>query len=348
MEKLVKNITRLIAHHNCVIIPGVGAFLAHKVPACYNATEKIFMPPHRSLGFNSQVVVDDALLLSEYMSTGKVSYEDASIALSKDIETLRSNLSATGVVRFGELGTFSMDIEGKIYFAPNENGIDDPYNYGYEPLAISPLSELKKKDIVIKRSNIKRYISVAAAVIVLAFVLVPFGKKMYEDGNQQISVAGFVPTENVSRPVAKNVEVVNIVPEEVYDCEIAPVEETATVAINTLNTETATEFIDDIVEDLAATSIVEPNENIITESTEVVPVLENRERHSIIVASTPNPKNAQLAITELSRKMKADYEVVEGDRRFRIAIETYDNADDANLALERIQQTFSDAWIYVH
>ena len=177
MEKLVKNITRLIAHHNCVIIPGVGAFLAHRVPACYNAAEKIFMPPHRTLGFNPQVVVDDALLLSEYMSAGKASYEDASIALSKDIEILRSNLSTTGVVRFGELGTFSMDIEGKIYFAPNENGIDDPYNYGYEPLAISPLSELNKKDIVIKRSNIKRYISVAAAVIVLAFVLVPFGKK---------------------------------------------------------------------------------------------------------------------------------------------------------------------------
>ena len=46
--------------------------------------------------------------------------------------------------------------------------------------------------------------------------------------------------------------------------------------------------------------------------------------------------------------MKADYTVVEGDRRHRIAIETYDNADDANSALERIQQTFPDAWVYVH
>ena len=105
MEKLVKNITRLIAHHNCVILPGVGAFLAHKVPACYNAAEKIFMPPHRSLGFNPLVVVDDALLLSEYMNSGKLSYEEAATALSKDIDTLRSNLSATGVVCFGALGS---------------------------------------------------------------------------------------------------------------------------------------------------------------------------------------------------------------------------------------------------
>ena len=321
MEKLVKNITRLIAHHNCVILPGVGAFLAHKVPACYNAAEKIFMPPHRSLGFNPQVVVDDALLLSEYMNSGKLSYEEAATALSKDIDTLRSNLSATGVVCFGELGTFTMDIEGKIYFAPNENGIDDPYNYGFEPLAIAPLSELKKKDIVIKRSNVKKYISAVAAVIILAFVLVPFGKKIYNSDNQ-MSVAGFVSTENVSKPAAKTVETVTVVAQEVYDCEIAPVAETVTPAINTIEVTVAEPAVSEM-----------PASN---------------EKHSIIVASTPNAKNAQLAITELSRKMKADYTVVEGDRRHRIAIETYDNADDANLALERIQLTFPDAWIYVH
>ena len=77
MENLVKNISRLIAQHNCVIIPGVGAFLAHRVPACYNAKERVFMPPHRALVFNPQVTVDDALLLSEYMDDGTMSYEEA-------------------------------------------------------------------------------------------------------------------------------------------------------------------------------------------------------------------------------------------------------------------------------
>ena len=321
MEKLVQNISRLIAQHNCVIMPGIGAFLAHRVPAYYSAADKVFMPPHRELGFNPQVTVDDALLLSEYMNSGKLSYEEAATALSKDIDTLRSNLSATGVVCFGELGTFTMDIEGKIYFAPNKNGIDDPYNYGFEPLAIAPLSELKKKDIVIKRSNVKKYISAVAAVIILAFVLVPFGKKMYNDENQ-LSVAGFVSTENVSKPAAKTVETVTVVAQEVYDCEIAPVAETVTPTINTVEV-----------------AVTEPA---------VSEMPASNEKHSIIVASSPNAKNAQLAITELSRKMKADYTVVEGDRRHRIAIETYDNADDANLALERIQLTFPDAWIYVH
>lgn len=335
MEKLVKNISRLVAYHNCVILPGVGAFLAHRVPACYNAAEKIFMPPHRTLGFNPQVVVDDALLQSEYMSNGKLSYEEAAVALSRDIETLRSELSAKGVVCFGELGTFTMDIEGKINFTPNENGIDDPYNYGFEPFAISPLSELKKKDIVIKRSNVKKYISAVAAAIILVFVLAPFGRRIY-DNETQLSVAGFTTTENVAKPVAKAVESSNIISEE-SDCDIAPVAETVTQGIGTVVEEKS---------QLETVSVVDKQVVAVTPS-EVLEIV-NTEKHSIIVASTPNPKNAQLAITELSRKMKADYEVVEGDRRFRIAIETYDNANDANMALERIQKTFSDAWIYVH
>ena len=77
------------------------------------------MPPHRELGFNPQVTVDDALLLSEYMGEGLLSYEDANKSLSNDIDSLRSRLSDKGTVCFGDLGTFTMDIEGKISFTPN-------------------------------------------------------------------------------------------------------------------------------------------------------------------------------------------------------------------------------------
>ena len=322
MEKLVQNISRLIAQHNCVILPGVGAFLAHRVPAYYSAADKVFMPPHRELGFNPQVTVDDALLLSEYMNDGLLSYEEAERCLRNDIDSLHSKLSDNGVVCFGELGTFEMDIEGKISFTPNENSIDDPQNYGFEPLLIAPLKELKKKDIVIKRSNIGKYVSAIAAAIIIIFVLVPFGNSIYDD-SKQMSVAGFAPVDNVPKTV--------VTPTVEAICEIAPVEETVTEHIFTESTEHV------------ATAVSIPE----TPEVEIV-VPENSKQYSIIVASTPNPKNAQLAITELSRKMQADYKVVEGDRRFRIAIESYNSEEEANIALERIQATFSDAWVYIH
>lgn len=337
MEKLVKNISKLIAQHNCVIMPGIGAFLAHRVPAYYSAKEKVFMPPHRELGFNPQVIVDDALLLSEYMGDGLLSYEEANEYLTKDIDSLRSKLSSNGTVCFGDLGIFTMDIDGQISFTPNDNCIDDPYNYGFEPLAISPLKELKKKDIVIKRNSISKYVSAIAAAIILIFVLVPIGNSIY-NSDIQLSVAGFTPVDVNVKPSVPSMT-------ENLECEIAPVEETVTPHIYTLPAS---------VQNTAVSVTEEPQQ--LQEVNEEIPVSsdtanlskEASKQYSIIVASTPNPQNAQLAITELSRKMKADYQVVEGDRRFRIAIESYDNESDANAALERIQATFSDAWVYIH
>ena len=302
-------------------MPGIGAFLAHRVPAYYNAAEKVFMPPHRELGFNPQVTMDDALLLSEYMNDGLLSFEEAERCLRNDIDSLRSRLSDNGVVCFGELGTFEMDIEGKISFTPNENSIDDPQNYGFEPLLIAPLKELKKKDIVIKRSSIGKYVSAIAAAIVIIFVLVPFGNSIYDD-SKLMSVAGFAPVDNAPKAV--------VAPVAETICEIAPVEETVTEHIFTAYAS---------AEQSATVAETQKVETII---------VENSKQYSIIVASTPNSKNAQLAITELSRKMQADYKVVEGDRRFRIAIESYNSEEEANIALERIQATFSDAWVYIH
>ena len=330
MENLVKNISRLIAQHNCVIIPGVGAFLAHRVPACYNAKERVFMPPHRSLVFNPQVTVDDALLLSEYMDDGTMSYEEAGECLANDIETMRQKLSSTGILCFGDLGTFNMDIEGKISFTANENSIDDPYNYGFEPLAIAPLRELQQKDIVIKRSNIGKYISAIAAAIVVIFVLIPLGSSIY-NRDTQLSVAGFTPVEKSARTVTV------VAPASESVCEIAPVEETVTAHIFT-----TPEIPVPAIEEAK----LEPIVPAVEENVEIAE--EISKKYSIIVASTPNSDKAQLAITELSRKMQADYQVVQGDRRFRIAIESYSNEADANAALERIQATFSDAWICIH
>lgn len=328
-------------------MPGVGAFLAHRVPAYYSAAERVFMPPHRELGFNPQVTVDDALLLSEYMSDGMMSYEEANRSLANDIDSLRSRLSDNGIVCFGDLGTFEMDINGKISFTAKANSIDDPHNYGFEPLLIAPLKELKKKDIVIKRSSISRYISAIAAAIVAIFVLIPIGSSIY-DSSIQLSVAGFIPVENVAKPVVTATAESPIVVEETAEavCEIAPVEDTVTAHIFTAPTETESVAIEEIEQVVEVEQVTEEVAPAVVEEPATV-VNENKKQYHIIVASTPNAKNAQQAIFELSTRVKADYKVVEGDRRFRIAIESYDNEADTNVALERIHTTFPDAWVYI-
>ena len=43
MISIDRHISRLIASNDCVIVPGFGAFLSHRIPAHYNAEEQIFI-----------------------------------------------------------------------------------------------------------------------------------------------------------------------------------------------------------------------------------------------------------------------------------------------------------------
>lgn len=330
MENLVRNISRLLSRHNCVIIPTVGAFLAHNVPASYNEKEQLFVPPHRMLGFNPHVTVDDALLLSEYVSTCNTSYEDASKALSRDIASLRRKPESESICCFGELGTFHMNINGVISFVPAENAIEDPYNFGFEPLSVPLLSQCKEKVIRIKRHDFSRYVAIAAAVILAFFFVAPVSDSAYEE-SLQASLARILPAES-DKPAIEIQETEITAEQENIDGNaglytIAPVEDTITENIIT-GKQPETEAIGQpsLAEEDAAPQKI----------------------YSIIVASSPNADNAQLAIKELTRKSKADYTVVVGGGRHRVSTGDYDNAEEANKALITVKETFPDAWVLVH
>lgn len=323
---MVKYTSKLIAQHNCVIIPELGAFLAHSIPASYNVEDGIFMPPHRTMGFNSQITIDDALLLSEYIDEQQLTYEEAGKALHKDVANLRYELSSKGTVRFGELGTFSMNVTGNITFDPAPNGIDDPYNFGFEPILIPLLSECDKNDIVIKRRSIKKYVSVAVAAMLTFFIFSPVGDSAYEPSLK----AGFAAGETMPdvKEAAKEVATTGL-------CEIEPVADTVTETI--------------ITKPQAAEPAVEIQaEAVEAPATEEPAKIDNGPTYSIIVASTPNEEKANLAIQELSAKMQAEYHVVKGGGRHRIAHSSYSSNSEANDALTQVKAIFPDAWVLTH
>lgn len=337
MENLIKYCSRLVARHNCVILPGMGAFLAHNVAAYYNAADGVFMPPHRTLGFNPQIKVDDALLQSEYMSDGKLSCEEASAAMARDIAAVCGQLSKGNVLRFGELGTFSMNIKGEVTFQPCENGIDDPQNFGFEPLVLPLLEKCEEKVIVIPRRSFSRYIAVAAAIILAFFVVTPMSDSAYKPSMQ----AGFAPTKVTEHRTAKV--------ETDAECIIAPVADTATENIITEeNTTTEPAGIATAVEEKSVVEMPAVQEAVtpeaaVTEQAAVEQVSEKR--FHIIVASSPNASNAELAIKELTLKMEAEYNVVQCGKRHRISIGSYSTNKEACDALTQIKAIFPDAWI---
>lgn len=331
MEKLVSHISSLLARHDCVIVPGVGAFLAYEVAASYNSREKIFMPPYRTLGFNPQVTIDDALLLSQYISAGNMSYDDALLSMRRDIDALRSSLQKDGLLRFGTLGTFTMNIKGEIAFTPDSNGIDDPYNYAFEPLAIDTLEQCDNKNIVIpiKRRDFGKYVAAAAAIILTFLFVTPVSDNIYKNDNRA-AITDFASQEQISmmqQLVAPAPEAID----EASAIEIAPVDFTTTNAVTSAPKET----VEPVVEQPQVPKVIdEHREEQIAAA-----------QYYIIVASSPNAANAELAVKELNAKMGASYKVLDCCKRHRVAVDSFSSAADAQNALSQYQQTFPDAWV---
>lgn len=347
MKVLIQHITRLVSQNNCVIIPGLGAFIAHNIPARYNIKEQVFTPPCRTLSFNADIKIDDALLLSAYMKHDNQTYQQAEQSMNKDINRLRNKLASKGTVQFGELGTFSMDINNSIMFEVSANGIDDPDNFGLQPLYISTLHNKSEKTITIKRKELSRYIAVVAAVILMFLFVTPISDKTYEN-DIKASLSGFASSEQISmmqQLLASSPEQIEATPE----CEITPVEYSATKGVTTTKEQNAannknTEPV--IIATITAATVTAESA---TSTAETAPAVANpQQKYYIIVASSPNEDNAQLAIRELTAKHQAEYNVVKCGKRHRIAISSFNSESEAQNALQQYQPIFPDAWILTH
>ena len=55
MIELAQHIEVLLLENDCVIVPGLGGFVAHYTPAMRVAEENVFLPPTRIIGFNPQL-----------------------------------------------------------------------------------------------------------------------------------------------------------------------------------------------------------------------------------------------------------------------------------------------------
>ncbi len=77
MIDLTAHIEYLLMNHDCVVAPGLGAFLAHETPARYDSESGQFMPPTRSLGFNQALTINDGLLAESVARRCGISLDSA-------------------------------------------------------------------------------------------------------------------------------------------------------------------------------------------------------------------------------------------------------------------------------
>ncbi len=123
METLTLHIEYLLTRRDCVIVPGIGAFIATDTEASIDFDHGIISPRRREISFNGSVVTDDGLLSHSIARREHLSYEEAHCQLVAMTDKLRTDLQEEGEISLGMIGRLEMDSEGRINFQPRHSYI---------------------------------------------------------------------------------------------------------------------------------------------------------------------------------------------------------------------------------
>ncbi len=180
MISVLDHIEYLITEQDCVIVPGLGAFISQYSKSTFE-TNDIIKEPERNIVFNRSVQHNDGLLANSISRRECVSYDDANSSISEYICSLKQQLKHEGEVPMGRLGFFSYRHEDVYAFTPFTTKCYTKDFFGLKSLKMLPLSELNRielNDDNEEQSNIipfvKRFMQVAASIILLlgmSFVL---------------------------------------------------------------------------------------------------------------------------------------------------------------------------------
>lgn len=123
MDILPLHIEYLLTRHDCVIVPGLGAFIATERAAYIDFESGLIHPRRREISFNSSVVTDDGLLTHSLAKRERLPYEEARKMLIHLADKLSDDLRHEGEVSLGMTGKLVIDEEGLISFKPRRSAI---------------------------------------------------------------------------------------------------------------------------------------------------------------------------------------------------------------------------------
>ena len=114
-------ISELLYRYDCVILPGFGAFITRHQSARIVVDTNEFIPPHKSVSFNSQLTKNDGLLANHMVEVEGISYKEAVNKLADFVLDLNSVLRKNGDTDLKGLGHFTLTEEDKLQFEPLAN-----------------------------------------------------------------------------------------------------------------------------------------------------------------------------------------------------------------------------------
>lgn len=379
MKNLARHIEFLLRDNDCVILPGLGGFIAHDVPAYYVSDEGLYYPPSRSISFNASITMNDGLLAQSYMKSYQVDYARANYMIDVAVEQLTDLLDEEGKAVLPHIGVLTLDINQALQFTPDAAGIASPLHFGLGSFAIKELGQMiafeaarkaesvvtpetKTIELRIRKDVLHRVMSTAAVLLLLLMVALPTGTHKPTD------IAALHLTEIIAAPQVSAATTIEAIPEAcdtlpVIQAEPTPEEFALTPAMEAepapLQEETI-EVTEAVVPEATATAepaeiAVEVPAEAVTEAVAEVPAVEpapavtavSGKTYHIIVASLPNHRGVDETLGQYVHMGYAGASIVERDNRVRISLMQFADKDEANEQLKTLRQNakFENAWL---
>lgn len=320
MIDLTSHIEYLLLSHDCVMVPGLGAFLVHETPAHYDAESGRFIPPGRSLGFTQALTLNDGLLAESVARRNGVSLDEARAFVDANVSSFRRQLSESSMLPVGNLGVMSIDGES-ILFDPSDHSVVSLRYQGLSPVAIAPVvvDDVAHKgsetvvagDDYVRPSSRPVFLKIAASLIML---MVGCGVYFTTDSLIESHDATRASLDSglrssMTAPAPRMQSAV------VAESESLPVSRQIDLYISAPAPESAT-------------------------SVEVSSETKTPGRYLLVVASFPSMSSARKHIGD-----DASLDVIEMDGRFRVYAASASTISEANTLADSVRDKFPSVWI---
>lgn len=230
MKLISLHINHLMRTHDCVVVPGIGAFLAFRRPARFDAGTLTIYPAVREICFNASITHNDGVLAASVARREGIDYSEAVRIIEEEAAEMKRTLLGSPV-KVGDLGTLSSTPEGHLRFSPRSPEADER-SLGFAPVALrtvmeKPVEMPEEPEYIVRKRGYwylpipKTATKVAASLLLMAAVAISF--LLPRDAGKPVpDKASVVPVCPVGIPVKKTETVKNVVEEEPQQPQIQP------------------------------------------------------------------------------------------------------------------------------
>ena len=345
--KIEQYISELLYQYDCVVVPGLGGFVANYKSATIQSVQNTFAPPSKSISFNKNLNANDGLLANLIAQKEGVSFDFAIKKIEDSVACINQDLKQKKRVLLSEVGTLFLDTENRTQFEP-QNSIN--YLLGSYGLAVFQKQPIQR--VTIEEKITKEFIDrtaplvavqsgkskkwmYAAALIPLAFLAGWMPGNV--DLNADLNYANLNPFTPDVKAVYKPVKSDFVVNEEL---NIVSVKEQITAADESVY------FLDVNFEEGIDPVTVQLKDKPIAEAISTYVAVAKQELHYHIVAGCFSEKrNAKKMVRKLKKKGFDSFIVGKRKGLWAVSYNSFVTRKQAINALEFAQDHNSKAWI---